>query len=415
MNADYTRRCAAATEENRRITGEQEREKATSPEPGRALHLNRMPYAGLVRTVTVSLGNRSYAIRIGRALIDRLGKECEALGLGRRCVLITDANVARHYLEPARIALATAGFSVEAIVLSPGESTKNLRTVQACYNRLSRARLERSSFVVALGGGVIGDLAGFVAATYLRGISFVQVPTTLLAQVDSSIGGKVGVNLASGKNLVGAFHQPRLVLADVDALKTLSDREFRAGLAEVIKYGIIFDSDLFERIERVLPRIMVRDPRVIAEIVARCCEIKASVVSKDETEGGLRAILNFGHTIGHALEAMGRYRKYLHGEAIAIGQVAAARISSRLLGLPESDADKICHLFERVGLPTKSPLSARQLRRVLEIMSLDKKVAGGNVRFVLVRRIGEAVYGQRVPENVLLESLKQQTGALSKS
>ncbi|HOK78352.1 MAG TPA: 3-dehydroquinate synthase [Verrucomicrobiota bacterium] len=368
-----------------------------------------------MRTVTVSLGNRSYAIRIGRALIDRLGKECEALGLGRRCVLITDANVARHYFEPARIALATAGFSVEAIVLPPGESTKNLRTVQACYNRLSRARLERSSFVVALGGGVIGDLAGFVAATYLRGISFVQVPTTLLAQVDSSIGGKVGVNLASGKNLVGAFHQPRLVLADVDALKTLSDREFRAGLAEVIKYGIIFDSDLFERIERVLPRIMMRDPRVIAEIVARCCEIKASVVSKDETEGGLRAILNFGHTIGHALEAMGRYRKYLHGEAIAIGQVAAARVSSRLLGLPESDADRICHLFERVGLPTKSPLSARQLRRVLEIMSLDKKVAGGNVRFVLVRRIGEAVYGQRVPENVLVESLKQQTGALSKS
>ncbi|MGC8991628.1 MAG: 3-dehydroquinate synthase, partial [Verrucomicrobiia bacterium] len=286
---------------------------------------------------------------------------------------------------------------------------------QACYNRLSGARLERNSFVVALGGGVMGDLAGFVAATYLRGISFVQVPTTLLAQVDSSIGGKVGVNLPSGKNLVGAFHQPRLVLADVDTLKTLSDREFRAGLAEVIKYGIIFDSDLFARIERVLPHILMRDPGAIARIVARCCEIKATVVSKDETEAGLRAILNFGHTIGHALEAMGRYRKYLHGEAIAIGQVAAARISSRLLGLPESDANRICHLFERAGLPTKSPLSARQLRRALETMSLDKKVACGNVRFVLVPRIGEAVYGQRVPEDVLMESLRQQTAPLSKS
>jgi 3-dehydroquinate synthase len=368
-----------------------------------------MSYAGAVRTVTVSLGNRSYAIRIGRGLIDRLGKECEALDLGRRCVLITDANVARHYLEPARSALTTVGFSVSAVVLPPGESTKNLRTVHACYNRLSSARLERNSFVVALGGGVIGDLAGFVAATYLRGISFVQVPTTLLAQVDSSVGGKVGVNLASGKNLVGAFHQPRLVLADVDTLMTLSDREFRAGLAEVIKYGIIFDSDLFAFIERVLPRILMRDPGTIAGIVARCCEIKAIVVSKDETEAGLRAILNFGHTIGHALEAMGRYRKYLHGEAIAIGQVAAARISSRLLGLPESDADRICDLFGRAGLPTQSSLSARQLRRVLEKMSLDKKVTGGNVRFVLVPRIGKAVYGRHVPENVLLESLRQQT------
>lgn len=368
-----------------------------------------------MRTVTVSLGNRSYAIRIGRGLIDRLGKECEALGLGRRCVLITDANVARHYLEPARIALTAVGFSVAAVVLPPGESTKNLRTVQACYSRLSNARLERNSFVVALGGGVIGDLAGFVAATYLRGISFVQVPTTLLAQVDSSVGGKVGVNLPSGKNLVGAFHQPRLVLADVDTLKTLSEREFRAGLAEVIKYGIIFDSELFALIERALPRILMRDPRTIAGIVAKCCEIKASVVSKDETEAGLRAILNFGHTIGHALEAMGRYRKYLHGEAIAIGQVAAARISSRLLGLPESDADRICRLFGRAGLPTQAPLSARQLRTVLERMSLDKKVAGGNVRFVLVPKIGEAVYGQHVPENVLVESLRQQTAPSSES
>ena len=193
-------------------------------------------------------------------------------------------------------------------------------------------RLERKSFIVALGGGVVGDLAGFLAATYLRGIAFVQVPTTLLAQVDSSVGGKVGVNLKAGKNLVGAFYQPRLVACDLDTLKTLPEREFRAGLAEVIKYGIIYDAKLFAQLERDLPKLLKREPKMLAAVVARCCEIKAEVVGQDETEGGLRAILNFGHTIGHAIEAISGYGKFLHGEAIAIGQVAVAKISSSVAG-----------------------------------------------------------------------------------
>src|SRR5204863_2492269 len=208
-------------------------------------------------------------------------------------------------------------------------------------DELAQHRLERKSFVLALGGGVVGDLAGFVGATYLRGLAFVQVPTTLLSQVDSSVGGKVGVNLRAGKNLVGAFYQPRLVICDLDVLKSLPDREFRAGLAEVIKYGIIHDASLFRNLERNLGAVLRRDPRVLARIIARCCEIKAELVGQDETESGLRAILNFGHTIGHGLEAISGYGKYLHGEAISIGQIIAARLSQKLFGLPASESERI--------------------------------------------------------------------------
>ncbi|MCX8107851.1 MAG: 3-dehydroquinate synthase [Verrucomicrobiae bacterium] len=358
-----------------------------------------------MRTVTVPLGNRSYAIHIGTGLIGKLGKYCESLGLGHRCAVITDRNVARHYLDRAIASLEKAGFSCAAIVLAPGENTKNLRTVEACYNRLAKAQIERSSFVVALGGGVVGDLAGFVGATYLRGISFVQVPTTLLAQVDSSVGGKVGVNLKIGKNLVGAFYQPTLVLADVDTLSTLPERQYRAGLAEVVKYGVIYDAGLFEQLEWKLSRMLERSPGTIVEIVARCCEIKAEVVSKDETEGGLRAILNFGHTIGHALEVLGAYSKYLHGEAIAIGQVVEARISTRLAGLPQADAERIGQLLNSAGLPVEVKLSAREFTRLWRTMHLDKKAKEGKVRFVLVPRIGQAVWGQTVSKEVVRQFL----------
>ena len=292
-------------------------------------------------------------------------------------------------------------------VLRAGEGTKNLRTVLSCYDWLARNRFERDSFLIALGGGVVGDVAGFVAATYLRGLPFVQVPTTLLAQVDSSVGGKVGVNLKAGKNLVGAFHQPRIVLADLSTLKTLPDREFRAGLAEVIKYGIIHDADLFARLERDVSRMLRRDRRVLMDVAARCCEIKAEVVRQDERESGRRAILNFGHTIGHALEALGGYSRYLHGEAIAIGQAAAARISARQLGLPADQVRRVYRLLERAGLPVRVSLTAGQCRRVLRLMRLDKKARGGELRFVLVKRIGEAVWGQRVPEEVVIESLRK--------
>lgn len=248
-------------------------------------------------------------------------------------------------------------------------------------------------------------MGGFVAATYLRGIPFVQVPTTLLAQVDSSVGGKVGFNLAAGKNLVGSFHQPRLVLCDLDTLKSLPSREFRSGLAEVIKYGIIDDAALFGRLEKVLPRLLRLDRTVLAEIIARCCEIKAEVVGQDETESGRRAILNFGHTIGHAIEAISAYNRYLHGEAISIGQVAAARLSARCAGLEEGAVARIHDLFVAAGLPVTIRLNARQRQNLLAAMKLDKKVAGGEVRFVLAPRLGEVRWGQPVPESAVLAVL----------
>ena len=280
---------------------------------------------GDVRTVKVPLGNRSYDIKISPGLLGKLGAECARLKLGNRCAIITDINVGREYAKPAYNSLLRAGFEPSLVIVPAGETAKSLKTVQSCYDRLASHRLERKSFIIALGGGVVGDLAGFVAASYLRGIPFVQAPTTLLAHVDSSVGGKVGVNLKAGKNLVGAFYQPKLVLCDLDALATLPTREYRAGLAEVIKYGIIYDAALFARLERDMPKLLRREPKPLGEIIARCCEIKAEVVGQDETESGLRAILNFGHTIGHGLEAISSYGKYLHGEAISIGQIAAAK------------------------------------------------------------------------------------------
>ena len=364
-----------------------------------------------MRAVHVSLGNRSYDIKIAPGLIDRLGRECARLKLGPRCAIITDTNVGKRYAKAVFNSLATAGFSPSLIIVQPGEPAKSLKTVQSCYDQLAVHRLERKSFIVALGGGVVGDLAGFLAATYLRGIAFVQVPTTLLAQVDSSVGGKVGVNLNAGKNLVGAFYQPRLVACDLGTLKTLPDREFRAGLAEVIKYGIIYDAKLFRQIEGDFPKLLKREPKMLAAVVARCCEIKAEVVGKDETEGGPRAILNFGHTIGHAIEAVSGYGRFLHGEAIAIGQVAAARISSSVLGLPERDLERIIRLFRRVGLPTTVRLRAGQRPKLFAAMRLDKKVKGGEINFVLAKKIGRVEYGHKVPAAVIEEALNHSTFA----
>jgi 3-dehydroquinate synthase len=270
---------------------------------------------------------------------------------------------------------------------------------------LIAARVERADLVVALGGGVIGDLAGFAAAILRRGLDYVQVPTTLLAQVDSSVGGKVGVNLKAGKNLVGAFYQPRLVLCDLDTLGTLPEREFRAGLAEVIKYGIIYDAKLFTQLERDLPKLLRREPKTLAAVVARCCEIKAEVVGHDETEGGLRAILNFGHTIGHAIENISGYGKYLHGEAIAIGQVATAKLSVQVLGFPERDAERIASLFKRAGLPVKIKLNAARRKKLFAAMKLDKKVSGGEIKFVLAKKIGRVVWGQKVSEQLVHQAL----------
>ena len=361
-----------------------------------------------MRIVNVPLGQRRYTIKIGGALLPHLGTECARLRLGSRCAIITDTNVGRQYAKPAYNSLLRAGFEPALIVVPAGETAKSLKAVQSCYNRLASHRIERKSFIVALGGGVVGDLAGFVAATYLRGISFVQVPTTLLAQVDSSVGGKVGVNLKAGKNLVGAFHQPRLVLCDLDTLGTLPPQEYRAGLAEVIKYGIIYDPALFARLERELPALLRREPKVLATIIARCCQIKAEVVGQDETESGLRAILNFGHTIGHAIEAISGYGKYLHGEAISIGQIAAAHLSEKLAGLPPKDVARIKSLLRDAGLPARVQLNAGQRAKLFAAMKLDKKVSDGEIKFVLASRIGKVLWGQKVPLAAIQEVLSTQ-------
>jgi 3-dehydroquinate synthase len=361
----------------------------------------------LMRTVNVSLGSRSYPIFIGGKILSDLGQHCAKLQLGRRCVIISDKNVAPLYAAKVAASLRKAGFESLLVTVPPGEGSKSLKMLQSCCDRLAGHRLERKSFIVALGGGVVGDLAGFVAAAYLRGIPFVQAPTTLLAQVDSSVGGKVGVNLAAGKNLVGAFHQPRLVLCDLATLRTLPLREFRAGLAEVIKYGIIYDAALFARLERDLSKLLRRDGEVLAEVVARCCEIKTEVVCQDETETGLRAILNFGHTIGHAIEAISGYGKYLHGEAISLGQVAATKLSVRAAGLPVEEAERIEKLFVRAGLPIAIKLSARRQTALIDAMRLDKKVSDGQIRFVLARRIGQVEPGHKIPPEWIRDALTE--------
>ena len=367
------------------------------------------PYSIPMHVVKVPLQDRSYSILIEEGLLSRLGRECRRLKLGGRCAIITDANVAPLYAGKAETSLREAGFEPVTITVPAGETAKSLKNVGACYDLLARHRLERKSFIVALGGGVVGDLAGFVAATYLRGIPFVQVPTTLLAQVDSSVGGKVGVNLKAGKNLVGAFHQPQLVLCDLATLKTLPAREFMAGLGEVIKYGIISDAALFRRLEMQMPRLRRLEPSLLAAVVARCCTLKARVVGQDETESGVRATLNFGHTIGHAIEATAGYGKYLHGEAIAIGQVAAARLSVSLLGLSRKEADRIRALFQAAGLPTEITLNHQQLDKLVTAMRLDKKVSGGEIRFVLATKIGHVSWGQKVPLELIKNVLTHNT------
>jgi 3-dehydroquinate synthase len=354
-----------------------------------------------MRLVHVPLGNRSYTIKVGGNLLPRLGVECATCKLGQRCAVITDSNVGKKFAKVALKSLSASGFDPVLITIPAGEKSKRIAVVEQCYDQLAAHRLERKSFIVALGGGVVGDLAGFVAATYLRGIPFVQVPTTLLAQVDSSVGGKTGVNLKAGKNLVGSFYQPRLVLCDLDTLKTLPRREFVSGLAEVIKYGIIYDSVLFAQLERNLPKLLRKDPGLLASVVARCCEIKAIVVGQDETESGLRAILNFGHTLGHAIENSSGYGKFLHGEAISIGQVAAAKLSHTILGLPSGDVARIEKLFVGAGLPVRIKLNASQRRKLFTAMRLDKKVSGGEVKFVLATEIGRVKYGCKVPAGLL--------------
>jgi 3-dehydroquinate synthase len=350
--------------------------------------------------IQVELGERSYHVEVGSGMLHELGPLCARSGLGGRALLVSDSNVAPLYAERCLGSLRGAGYDPALAVVPAGESSKSERRLFELYDAALDHRLDRSSFVVALGGGVVGDLAGYLAASWLRGIPVVQVPTSLLAMVDSSVGGKTGINLPRGKNLVGAFHQPSAVLADVETLKTLPEREFRSGLAEVVKHAVIRDAALFEELEAAAGELSRDRTDRLGPIVARNVSIKADVVCRDEREGGLRAILNFGHTLGHALETALDYRGVLHGEAVAVGMVYAARLSTARAGLPVEAAARIERLLDRLGLPVSTDQPWQALRPV---MSRDKKAAGGSVRFVLAEALGRATPGHELPEDLLEE------------
>jgi 3-dehydroquinate synthase len=349
-----------------------------------------------MRTLNVALGERAYPIEIGSGLLGRADLIVPYLKVPQ-VALVSNETVAPLYLDALARPLRERGVRVTEIILPDGERHKTWQTLSRIYDALLENRCERAATVIALGGGVIGDLAGFAAATYQRGVPFIQVPTTLLAQVDSSVGGKTGINHPLGKNMIGAFYQPRLVLADTDTLKTLPERELRAGLAEVIKYGLIRDLPFLEWLEANLAKLLARDREALTYAVERSCINKAEIVAADETESGVRALLNLGHTFGHAIEAGMGYGEWLHGEGVAAGTVMAADLSRRLGWLSEADVQRIIRLLRSAGLPVAGP--ALGADRYLELMSLDKKVAGGKLRLVLLEALGRGVISAEAGEN----------------
>lgn len=358
----------------------------------------------------VELGDRSYSILVERGLIPRLGPLVKAvLPRARRALIITDTNVGPRFGAIARASLEQAGIATMKAKVPAGEASKSLAQAYNLYTACVSADLERSSVIIALGGGVIGDLAGYVAATYMRGIPFVQVPTTLLAQVDSSVGGKTGVDLPEGKNLVGAFHQPALVLADLDALTSLPRKELASGLAEVVKHAVIKDAGFFRFLESATQPILDLDPSMMTLVVENNCRIKAAVVGADEREGGLRAILNFGHTVGHALEAHMGFAGWRHGECVAVGMLAATLIAREVHVLQEPDLPvRLERLLQKLGLPTRLPPGVTP-EMLAPLMQRDKKVDSGQIRWILPVRIGEVtIHSEVVPEIVRrsLESLR---------
>ncbi|MCA1925385.1 MAG: 3-dehydroquinate synthase [Thiobacillus sp.] len=351
-----------------------------------------------MQTLSVELGDRSYPIHIGAGLLDRADLMLPHLAQ-KRVAVVTNTTVAPLYLQRLTQTLTAAGVAVHPIVLPDGEACKNWETLNLIFDALLTWRAERKTTLIALGGGVIGDMTGFAAACYQRGVPFIQIPTTLLSQVDSSVGGKTGINHPLGKNMIGAFYQPKAVLADTDTLKTLPPRELSAGLAEVIKYGLIRDADFLAWLEANMDRLRSLDALAIAHAIYRSCEIKAQVVGEDEREGGIRAILNLGHTFGHAIETGMGYGTWLHGEAVGAGMALAAETSRRLGWLSAGDVARARALIRAAGLPDAAPELG--LETWLDYMGHDKKVESGKLRFVLLKRLGEAVITGEVPRDVL--------------
>jgi 3-dehydroquinate synthase len=358
--------------------------------------------------IPVNLPQNPYNIAIASNSLTQLGAQISPLNLGKKVLLVSSPEIFEIYGEIALNSLTEAGFEVTSHFIPAGETYKTLDSIAQIYNTAIAQRLERSSTFIALGGGVIGDMTGFAAATWLRGVNFVQVPTTLLAMVDASIGGKTGVNHPQGKNLIGAFYQPRLVLIDPLVLKTLPVREFRAGMAEVIKYGIIWDADLFSQLEAAEKLADFSDisEALLQTIITRSCQAKADVVSKDEKESNLRAILNYGHTIGHAIESLTGYSVINHGEAVAIGMVAAGRIATKLNLWTSETETRQNNLITKAGLPT-TILSSINSSEIVEALKIDKKVKAGKVRFILPTQIGQVIITDEVSSELIFEVVEE--------
>ncbi len=352
--------------------------------------------------IPVKLPQNSYEIHIATNGLSDIGKKAQSLNIGKKILVISNPEIFNFYGQTTLDSLTKAGFDVNYHLIPAGESYKNLESIRTIYDVALNLRLERNSTMVALGGGVIGDMTGFAAATWLRGINFIQIPTSLLSMVDASVGGKTGVNHPQGKNLIGAFYQPKLVLIDPVVLKTLPEREFRAGMAEVIKYGVIWDNQLFDRLESAskLNSLDVLDTELLSYILQRSCSAKAEVVSQDEREGGLRAILNYGHTIAHGVESLTNYEKYVHGEAVAIGMVFAGKIALRAGLWTKTEAQRQDDLIAKTGLPTQIPLDLDP-EKLIASLQLDKKVKAGKVRFILPEKIGKVIITDEITSEFL--------------
>lgn len=355
--------------------------------------------------ISLKLGARSYRIVVDAGILGRVGPELKGLGVGAKVALFSDAGILARLGGPVRGSLTAAGFDVTVVELPAGEAAKTVEVASRGWDALLAAGLDRGSTVVALGGGAVGDLAGFVAATYMRGVNFVQLPTTLLAQVDAAIGGKTAIDHPRAKNLVGAFHQPRVVLVDPTALTTLPEREFRSGLAEVVKHGIVLDADYFADLEKNRVALVAREIETLTRVVAGSCRLKASVVERDEQEAELRAVLNYGHTIGHAVEAVTGYARWTHGEAVSLGIAAEARLAERLGVGSRETANRQIELLRAVGLPVRDSGAAPSA--VLEALGRDKKSREGRVPFVLAPEIGRFTVVFDVPREAVLETLRE--------